>query len=238
VDVAFLRGDWRDPLATWVGFKGGRNLASHAHLDLGTFVVEALGERWAVDLGPDDYDLPEYFGRLRWSYFRLRTESHNTLLVNGASQDPAAAAPLVAFSDDSYRSFAVADLTAAYAPALTRVTRGIALFDGRDVLIQDEFEGGPADVVWQMATRALVTPNYGTTVLRQNGRTLYLRVLEPVDALVRTGPASAPAPQAQQPEVTVIRVVPRQTGPGGRIVIWLSTGNRPAPAIVPLAGWR
>jgi hypothetical protein len=191
-----------------------------------------------VDLGPDDYDLPGYFGRLRWSYFRLRTESHNTLIVNGASQDPAAAAPLIAFSDDSYRSFAVADLTAAYAPALTRVTRGVALIDGRDVLIQDEFEGGPADVAWQMATRALVTPNYGTTVLRQNGRTLYLRVLEPVDALVRSGPAAAPVPQAQQPEVTMIRVRPRQTGTGGRIAIWLSTGNRPAPAIVPLREWR
>lgn len=238
VEVAFLRGDWRDPRATWVGFKGGRNAASHAHLDLGSFVVEALGERWAVDLGPDDYDLPGYFGRLRWSYFRLRTESHNALLVNGGNQDPAAAAPLIAFSDDSYRSFAVADLTAAYAPALTRVTRGIALIDGRDVLIQDEFDGGPADVVWQMATRARVTPNYGTTVLRQNGRTLYLRVLEPVDALVRTGPASAPPPQAEQPEVTMIRVLPRQTGPGGRIVIWLSTGNRPAPPIVPLGEWR
>jgi len=238
VDVAFLRGDWRDPQATWVGLKGGRNTASHGHLDLGSFVVDALGERWAVDLGPDDYNLPEYFGRLRWSYVRLRTEAHNTLLVNGGNQDPSAAASLIAFSDDSYRSYAVVDLTAAY-PGLSRVQRGIALVDGRDVLIQDEIDGADAaDVVWQMLTRAQVAPNYGRTVLSQNGRSLVLRVVEPVDAMVRTGRALAPTPQGQQPDVTVIRaMLPRRTA-STRIVIWLSTGDRPAPTVIPLAEWH
>lgn len=237
VDVAFLRGDWRDPLSSWVGVKGGRNGASHAHLDLGSFVLDALGERWAVDLGPDDYDLPDYFGRLRWTYFRLSTPAHNTLLVNEASQDPAASAPIVAFSGDSYRSFAVIDLTAAY-PGMRRVRRGVALIDGRDVLIQDEVEGdGSADVAWQMLTRAVVAPNYGRTVLTQNGRTLVMRVIEPVDAIMRTGPASAPMPQAQQPDVTVIRAVPRRAATT-RIVVWLSTGDRPAPPVTPLDSWR
>ena len=238
IDVAFLRGDWRDPHATWVGVKGGRNTTSHGHLDLGSFVMDALGERWAIDLGPDDYNLPEYFGRLRWSYVRLRTEAHNTLLVNDGSQDPSAAASLIAFSDDSYRSYAVVDLTSAY-PGLKRVQRGIALVDGRDVLIQDEIDGADAaDVVWQMLTRAQVAPNYGRTVLSQNGRSIVLRVVEPVDAMVRTGRVPAPAPQGQQPDVTVIRaLLPRRTA-SARIVIWLSTGDRPAPALIPLADWR
>ena len=238
IDVAFMRGDWRDPHATWVGLKGGRNAASHGHLDLGSFVVDALGERWAVDLGPDDYNLPEYFGRLRWSYVRLRTEAHNTLLVNDGNQDPSAAASLIAFSNDSYRSYAVVDLTAAY-PEMKRVQRGIALVDGRDVLIQDEIDGADAaDVVWQMLTRAQVAPNYGRTVLSQNGRSIVLRVVEPVDAMVRTGRVLAPAPQGQQPDVTVIRaLLPRRTT-SARIVIWLSTGDRPAPAVTPLAEWR
>ena len=238
IDVAFLRGDWRDPQTTWVGVKGGRNTASHGHLDLGSFVVDALGERWAVDLGPDDYNLPEYFGRLRWSYVRLRTEAHNTLVVNGSSQDPSATASLIAFSDDSYRSYAVVDLTAAY-PGLSRVQRGIAVVDGRDVLIQDEIEGADAaDVEWQMLTRARVAPNYGRTVLTQNGRSLVLRVVEPVDAMVRTGRILAPLPQGQQPDVTVIRaLLPRRTA-NARIVIWLSSGDRPAPAVTALAEWH
>ncbi len=240
IDVAFLRGDWRDPTGTWVGFKGGSNTASHGHLDLGTFVLDALGQRWAVDLGPDDYNLPEYFGRLRWTYFRLRTESHNTLLVNGSNQDTAAKAPIIAFSDDSYRAFAVADLTAAYAPALSRAQRGIALIDGRDVLIQDEVETAAAsDVVWQMLTRADVTMGDNrSAVLQQGGRRLSLRVLEPAGAVLRVGPAVAPAPQAQQPGVSVLRVFLPSRRPTTRFVVWISPGDRPAPEVTPLAEWK
>lgn len=238
VDVVFLRGDWRDPMTTWVALKGGKNSASHAHLDLGSFVLDALGERWAVDLGPDDYDLPEYFGRRRWSYYRLRTESHNTLLVNGGNQDPAAEAPIVAFNDDSYRASAVVDLSAAYAGSLGRVRRGVALVDGRDVLVQDEIDGaGDADVVWQMFTRAAVAVDGAAVVLRQNGRMLTMRVLEPSGALVRTGGAVAPAPQRQQPEVTAIRILLPARRPSTRITVWFSSADRPPPAPLELDAW-
>jgi hypothetical protein len=75
-------------------------------------------------------------------------------------------------------------------------------------------------------------------MLSQNGRSLVLRVLEPVDAMVRTARVLAPEPQGQQPDVTAIRaVLPRRTA-SARIVIWLSTGDRPAPAVIPLAEWR
>ncbi len=238
VDVAFLGGDWRDPLATWVGVKGGRNAASHAHLDLGSFVVDALGERWAIDLGPDNYDLPEYFGRRRWTYFRLRTESHNTLVVNGGAQDPAASAPIVQFSNDSYKAFAVTDLTAAYAPALTSVRRGVALIDGRDVLIQDEIEGkGSPEVVWQMLTRAAVAAGAGRAVLRQNGRALVMRIVEPAATPIGAFPAKAPAPQAEQPGVTIVRALVPMRDERTRVVVWLTAGDRPPPPVTPLAEW-
>ena len=117
------------------------NTATPGHLDLGSVVIDALGERWAVDLGPDYFALPDYFGPLRWTYFRLRTESHNTIQVDGRNQELQATAPIVAFNDDGYRAFAVTDLSAAYRPAVTRARRGVALVDGRDVLIQDEIDG-------------------------------------------------------------------------------------------------
>jgi hypothetical protein len=238
IDVVFLRGDWRDPMTTWVALKGGNNSASHAHLDLGSFVLDALGERWAIDLGPDDYDLPEYFGRRRWSYYRLRTESHNTLLVNGGNQDPAAHAPIAAFNDDSYRASAVVDLTAAYAGSLGRARRGVALVDGRDVLVQDEIDGaGDADVVWQMFTRAAVAIDGATVVLRQNGRMLTMRVLEPSGALVRTGEAAAPVPQRQQPDVTAIRILLPARRPSTTITVWFSSADRPPPAPLELDAW-
>lgn len=239
IDVAVLRGDWRDPVASWVTLKGGSNAGSVGHFDLGSVIIEALGERWFVDLGPDYVDLPEYFGALRSTYFRVKTESHNTLLVDGQNQTATATAPIVGFSADSYRAFAVADLTAAYQPALTRARRGIALIDGRDVLMQDEIEGGDGStVVWQMATRAHVAIGTGGAVwLRQNGRSASLRVIEPANATVQVAAAVAPAPQAQA-DVLLLRV----TLPAGlqrqRVVVWFSTGDRPPPATMPLDQWK
>ena len=81
-EVGVFRSDWTDPEAWFLAFKAGANPANHSHLDLGTFVLDALGERWFVDLGSDDYNFPGYFGSQRWDYYRLRAEGHNTLVIN------------------------------------------------------------------------------------------------------------------------------------------------------------
>src|SRR5262249_46963239 len=44
-EVAILRSAWEDSKALFVGFKGGDNKANHSHLDLGSFVFDALGVR-------------------------------------------------------------------------------------------------------------------------------------------------------------------------------------------------
>ena len=73
-EVATLRSEWENSKALYVGFKAGDNRANHSHLDLGSFVFDALGARWAMDLGSDDYNLPGYFGAQRFTYYRLRAE--------------------------------------------------------------------------------------------------------------------------------------------------------------------
>jgi len=45
-EVAFFRSDWEDPKALFLAFKAGDNKANHSHLDLGSFVFDALGARW------------------------------------------------------------------------------------------------------------------------------------------------------------------------------------------------
>ena len=48
VEIATFRSSWRDPHATWVGLKAGYNTVHHSHLDMGTFVLEMGGVRWAI----------------------------------------------------------------------------------------------------------------------------------------------------------------------------------------------
>ncbi len=230
-ELAFFRSAWNDKDALYVGFKGGNNAANHAHLDLGTFVLDALGQRWAVDLGPDDYNLPGYFGAERWTYERLKTSGQNTLMLDGADQDLKAAAPLTAFRTGADGGFAIADLTAGYAPGgATRVQRGMALRDGRSrVLIQDEIDTArPADLTWTMHTQASIEVTDGRAVLTQGGATLDARILAPADATFTVEDLVIAPPQQAAPGVR--RLLVRLPGvTSARIAVLLTPRGRSAP---------
>ncbi|MEX0774766.1 MAG: heparinase II/III family protein [Phycisphaeraceae bacterium] len=161
VEVATMRSAWGDRAALYVGFKAGDNAVNHSNLDLGTFVLDALGRRWATDLGPDNYNLPAYFSKTtRWTYYRMRAEGHNVVVVNpghGPDQDPKAATKIVKFESKPGRALAVADLTAANAEAAS-MKRGVAMLNRQQVLVQDEVRFKAAgDVWWFMHTQAKVT---------------------------------------------------------------------------------
>jgi hypothetical protein len=202
--VVTFRSAWEDRNAVFLGFKAGDNKANHSNLDLGTFVLDALGVRWALDLGADDYNLPGYFGGQRWNYYRLRAEGHNTLVLNpGAApdQDPRAAASIVKFSSEPGRAFAVVDLTPAYARHAQRVRRGLALLDRRCVLVQDEVRADtPADGWWFLHTRAdvKVGGDGRVAILTEGNARLEARLQGPQDA-VFTVLEAEPLPGSPQP---------------------------------------
>ena len=243
VDVAFLRGGWDDINAIFVGFKGGDNQANHSHLDLGTFVLDADGVRWAVDLGSDDYNMPGYFGKNRWTYYRLRTESHNTLLINEGNQNTKAKAPLIAFESSPQLAFTIADLTAAYEEHAERAHRGVALIDRSQVLVQDDLDlkNTAAEIVWGMVTAADLELDGATAILREKGKTLTAKILLPKDAafeLVSTTP-SLPQKQNEGTRKLAVRINPRQNSL--RIAVLLTPGSsskRETPEIRPLKQWK
>lgn len=239
IDVAFFRSAWDDPRAVYVGFKGGDNRANHSHLDLGTFVLDALGERWAVDLGGDDYDLPGYFGKQRWSYYRLRTEGHNTLTIDGANQNLTGKAPVVAFLSSPERAFAVADLTAGYAPGVRRALRGVALLDRRRVLVQDEVQASePVEVVWNFHTPAQVDVHGATATLTRGAATLQARILAPAGARFEVIAANPLPPQRQQPDVSNLTIRLPDKVKDVRLAVLLAPGDIGVPPrLEPLADW-
>jgi hypothetical protein len=204
-EVAVLRSDWENPQALFVGFKAGDNKANHSHLDLGSFVFDAAGVRWAVDLGADDYNLPGYFGGQRWNYYRLRAEGQNTLVINpgqGPDQDPAANTRIIRFESKTKRSFAIADLTPAYRKNARQVWRGIALLDRNNVLVQDEIQADkPIELWWFMHTPASVSieGDGHTATLQQVGAQLRAEILSPPGATFQIMDAQ-PLPASPHPE--------------------------------------
>ena len=251
-EIVTLRSAWNDTNALFVGLKAGSNQANHSHLDLGSFVLDALGERWALDPGADNYNLPGYFNTSdkRWTYYRLRAEGHNTLVIdptNGPDQNPKAAVKVARFDSKPERAFAITDLTPAY--KAQKVERGIAMLDRRAVLVQDEVASAdPADIWWFLHTTAEVTIADGGTnaVLTLHGKRLTARIVSPEPAHFELLPAeplaSSPHPsgQAVNKEIRVLGIhLTEQTAL--RLAVELApvtdTGATPAIELKPLADW-
>lgn len=211
INVAFLRSSWNDSNAFYIGVKGGDNAASHSHLDLGSFVLDALGERWALDLGPDDYDLPGYFGPQRYSYYRLRTEGHNTLMPANADNQPfTAKASVDGFSTSASQGHAVIDMTVALSGAVQHAER-VATLDRLPqprFTLEDRVRIGEARLFrWVMHTAATVELRGGDAVLRQNGKALRLRIEVPQNAIFSLPQQTSKPPIGSPAGIAVLAIV-------------------------------
>ncbi|MFN3240624.1 MAG: heparinase II/III family protein [Planctomycetota bacterium] len=190
--IATHRSGWGTD-ATFVAIKSGTPSANHGHMDIGSFVLDADGVRWAVDLGSQSYHGLESKGiRLwdrsqgsqRWTVFRLNSLSHNTLVVDGARQRVQGRGELLAFAADGPMPHTIVDLAAAYRGQLDGPRRGVGLL-GEAVVVQDEFttlDRPTTTVRWGMVTEAEVTLDGSTAVLQQDGKRLVARVLAPAGA--------------------------------------------------------
>ena len=186
VEVAVFRSGWDDSDALFVGVKAGYNQVNHGHLDLGNFELDALGVRWARDLGSDNYNMPGYWDRKkggrRWSYYRLNSFSHNIPLLGGENQDALAKSKFIKFESGKSSGFVLVDLSEAYSKFAKKATRGVAMVENRRaVLVQDEFEiEKPCEVAWGMTTDAKITVRKGgSAALSLKGKELNARILSP-----------------------------------------------------------
>lgn len=193
-----MRTSWDAGDAIFLGVKGGTPNESHAHMDIGSFVMEANGVRWAMDFGAQDYNSLESQGidlwnmkqeSQRWEVFRYNNMAHNTLTVNGKKQLISGNAPIENITEQSDRMSVSMDLTSLYDTELKSLKRGASIIAGRYVLIQDEYQAGdrPATIRWNMLTAAepQVVDNH-TIVLTSGNEKLTLRSDDALSVRART----------------------------------------------------
>ena len=228
VEAITLRSSWSDPQALFVGFKGGFNQANHGHLDLGSFVMEVAGERWAMELGLDDYDLSGYFdkveGGARWKIFCLSNRSHNTLVINGDLQRIEAKAPILRSNLSGTTGFAIADLTTAGRPHVSSWLRGVKMLGGKALLIQDEigWASETRNVRWQMLTDAEIQLSGTEARLIRNGKTLTAKILSPVGASFSQESAEQAPPERTNKGLKQLVVTFQESQPSTQLCIVLS----------------
>jgi len=243
-EVACMRSAWNDPEAFFIGTKAGSGQSDHAHLDLGSFVLDAGGERWASDLGPDDYDLPGYWdsGRegARWRYFRLNNQSHNTLALNGHLQDPLGQTVIAKASFRGDSQHLILDLSGAYSEDASTVFRGIRLMHEKGVLIQDEVVWLPGtkehNVRWQITTDAQISIHENSAILCKEGRILQAGIVSPAEAIFQTGPAVAGNLERPNQGFSQLIVSVADFATYARVAVFLSA-TRANIEITPLSSW-
>lgn len=195
--VAMFRTSWNDD-AVYLAIKGGTPSSNHAHMDIGSFVIDAEGVRWALDLGAENYNKIESLGLNlwnskqtsdRWKIFRYSNFSHNTLTVNDQLQCAKGFAPIIQYSDDSKFPHVAIDMTKVYEGQLKKALRGALLLPSGQILIQDELQATdkPATVRWAMVTPAKVEiQSDKAAILTQKQKTMQFNVVTDADVKLTT----------------------------------------------------
>ena len=195
--VCMMRTSWTDPNAIYVGFKAGSPSVNHGHMDIGSFIMESEGSRWATDFGMQDYESLEskgiqVFGRTqdaqRWSIFRINNRAHNTLTINDQLQQVKGYAKIDKYSDKPDFMFAVSDISSVYENQLASANRGVAIVDQKFVVVRDELVAPdkPTTVRWTMLTSATVELGKNSITLTKEGHSLLLKVDSPTTVTMKT----------------------------------------------------
>ena len=185
--VCTMRSSWSER-AHFVGFKMGMASVNHGHMDVGSFIYERDGIRWALDLGSENYNtleqnMPDLWkgGQAsgRWNVYRYNVRNHNTLCFDGERQIVSGKAELGKWSDQRGHMYATSDITPAYAGQVRKAERAVSLIDGEYVVVEDKIStlDRPTQLTWTLMTEAEGTKIDDNLVrLDARGQKLFLRV--------------------------------------------------------------
>ncbi|MBL0745917.1 heparinase II/III domain-containing protein [Chryseolinea lacunae] len=186
--VALVRTNWNAGEGLYLGVKGGSAHTNHAHMDAGSFVFDALGVRWAMDLGLQEYYSLEKEGvdlwnrsqqSQRWEVFRYNNFAHNTLTLNDKLHRVDGFALLTKAFTKPDTLGAAFDLTTIFKDDLEKCTREAVIVQEKFLLVKDILQTGdaPATIRWTLVTAAtpsILNPN--TIVLTSGGKKLHIVV--------------------------------------------------------------
>jgi len=220
---ASMRSSWTDNTGTYAAIKSGNHTGhqTHGDLDAGDFVIDAMGDRFAGELGSAQYLSTGYFSNekqdsQRWLYYRKRTEGNNCIVVNQENQIVDAQPTVQHGSSNTVQpigttvftvpgdstAYFTTDLTSTYNG--TNIQRGMRMINGRkQILLQDDVTGATVTSQWRMHTNASVsvTGTSATLTMPTTGNKMAVSILNPTNGIVFT--TGQPVRYANDPPVPV-----------------------------------
>lgn len=183
--VAALRSGW-GANDIYLAMKGGTPSSNHAHMDIGSFVMDAMDIRWAMDFGMSNYNTLETNGidlwnmkqnSERWNVFRYNNMAHNTLTINGNKQLVDGKTQIENLINTPELKSVELNLTSLYQTDVSSCRRTGAIVSNRYVEIKDEIKAktNPLTIRWNLLTPAVPQKVSNQIIkLTQSTKTLYL----------------------------------------------------------------
>ena len=184
----------------YLAMKGGCCGDSHGHMDVGSFVFDAAGIRWACDINRPEYEDVEYamaqYGcgywprqadSKRWTLNFINSRYHNTLTVNGAHHSIKGRGVLERTVSDNNKVGGTMDLSAVYPDDLQSWKRTSSLDRKGNLLIEDEIvalSDKDAEIEWRMVTQADVRLAEDGILLSLDGKNALLSVDSQVEYVI------------------------------------------------------
>jgi hypothetical protein len=184
--IAVMRTSWDASNAIFLGVKAGTEIHTHAHMDAGSFVMDANGVRWAMDFGMQEYESLESKGidlfkmtqeSPRWEVFRLNNLAHNTLTFNNKKHWIAGISTIENPIEKQSLMSVTTDISSFFPADAKKVERTFAIVDNKYVQINDRIvtDDKQDTIRWNMLTTAIPQiTNNKTILLKQNGKELLL----------------------------------------------------------------
>ncbi len=228
VPVYYARTSWEDPDASFFGVKGGRSNHSHSHLDQGSFVFDALGERWVVDLGNEDYTQVEKAGidlwnmsqtSQRWDLIAYDNMHHSTMTFDGRLQNVEGKCEVVREIKKRNRRGVLLDLSGCY-DNVASACREICLRKDGSLEIRDAVGTAdrPVRMDWNLMTGEdtdCVVMDSGEIALHRNGKTLVVSFHGPKGLKIESRVEKC------VPKTSYERIRAKRTG----FTVWLPAGT-------------
>ncbi len=173
IDMMIFNGHGENNEYLYVASKGGSGTPGNQQLDAGTFVVDALGERWILD--PPIENTGNKTGQDAWENPVNTNANHSTLVIAGANQNPDGECRVVKSNINVQQPHGIYELSPAY-PEASNVQKGFKLLNDHCILVRDEiaFSDSPQKVRWAIITDATISVSGNEAELTKNGKHFYL----------------------------------------------------------------
>ncbi len=247
--IATVRTGWgKDDM--FLAAKGGDNSDYKAQLDIGSFVLDAAGQRWGIELGAEaervgGYEVKPGADRSRrLANYLAATAGQSTLTFDGNQNEEAVAGVLLSNSTPE-RGVGVIDMTKAYSKEAKDVHRGIMAVRSATpyLVIQDDLQvKNTKKLTWSMQTDAEIAADGKSAKLTKGGKTLLATIVSPASAVFTSDKPPVPEkPNPQARDLTKINIlkatIADAKGAVSLCITFTTAAEAPAHTVQPIAEW-